>query len=913
MHPSVYIDRYFSIPPGYGPTDALRWSPSGEAIERKDGSTFAVRALAASFLEGFAAQRPLIHFCYVLDLLRLFRMRDEPWYGTSEPLRKILIDAFRTPGSTPRNAGAFFGVICREVPPVYLPEGTSRILASWLASTPSPMTEIKGNSEDPSLDVATFRWFVVDALKGMTEREIRHWFRHGRAPLEGEGERLAEEVINVKPPDFRGTFDELIRQRPRLAGALPFVGTMVSALSLPPRRRAPPELPTGGYADVATRGEPERLLPSQFALDPDDFVRRFAENELLFFRREEPPQRTDEQLILLVDQGVRTWGVVRFALAAAVLAFRKLAERRKLPFFVRFHGPNEERYDPSLADPHLLADRLEVSDLTRNPALLLSAELHEEVSDAADIVLLTHPRSLADADVQNAQRGGSRSQRVFTLAVDEDGAAQFSQIQGGEAVALSRFRLPLHETETASEDWPTDDSSWTGDREPLPFAFAVGPFQKLVALDFDADSEYLLIATQRGYLHLYTIADGKNAEMLPRPFRTGQVMTKVEAVLGMRGGFVVCGIMQNNLAAAYYNLQSRKVQLFILELVQDKIRCWHKFADWNSISWGDSAAGQGLDLATGSLFPDQGQQASDRAKRAYDEAKCRALGAPWISVVPFGESPPTMQSLWVEYSNSLLHVRTPHETFHVRQAEDGRAISLHRKKVYAQYAGGVLALAVEEDPQQLIWRFYHLQEPVAFLEKVEGKASDREFCRLSPDGSSFAIPTRGMQVMVRTLGEGGRNRLVVERGRVHNNAKILLGKASLTIVIGKKRHFISWEQGPLQHRFTKQASDETLSDEVVVGSRRETPSIASYDPSRFGWSASFDVNAIVDATGQVLIHDRHRNRLVCIFFVFQEHLAVWMPDGTRFGWARLTGEPAAPDAALRIAEALRRACTPAGS
>jgi len=38
-----------------------------------------------------------------------------------------------------------------------------------------------------------------------------------------------------------------------------------------------------------------------------------------------------------------------------------------------------------------------------------------------------------------------------------------------------------------------------------------------------------------------------------------------------------------------------------------------------------------------------------------------------------------------------------------------------------------------------------------------------------------------------------------------------------------------------------------------------------------------------------------------------------MPDGTRFGWARLTGEPAAPDAALRIAEALRRACTPAGS
>ena len=82
-----------------------------------------------------------------------------------------------------------------------------------------------------------------------------------------------------------------MKERTRLSGAIPLVNAMVSALSLPPRRATPPQLPLGGYADVTTRGEPEQLLLSQLALDPDDFVRRFAEKELLYFRREEPPER----------------------------------------------------------------------------------------------------------------------------------------------------------------------------------------------------------------------------------------------------------------------------------------------------------------------------------------------------------------------------------------------------------------------------------------------------------------------------------------------------------------------------------------------------------------------------------------------------------------------------------------------
>ena len=106
------------------------------------------------------------------------------------------------------------------------------------------------------------------------------------------------------------------------------------ALTLPPRRLAQQELPVGGYADVTTRGHVDHILPSQFALDDWDFLRRYAEHELLYFRREEPHEQTRHELVVLLDQGVRTWGDVRLVLGAALLALGKQAVDRKLPFRV---------------------------------------------------------------------------------------------------------------------------------------------------------------------------------------------------------------------------------------------------------------------------------------------------------------------------------------------------------------------------------------------------------------------------------------------------------------------------------------------------------------------------------------------------------------------------------------------------
>src|SRR5262249_9229873 len=148
------------------------------------------------------------------------------------------------------------------------------------------------------------------------------------------------------------------------------------------------ELPIGGYADVTTRGLPEQLLPSQFAVEDLEFVRRFAQNELLYFRREEPTSQIREELLLLLDQGVRCCGVVRLLLSAAALAFGKLAVRRRMPLLIAGTSGGGEPVNVLAADFEELGKLVDASDLSANPGRALERALEEPTEALRDIVIL---------------------------------------------------------------------------------------------------------------------------------------------------------------------------------------------------------------------------------------------------------------------------------------------------------------------------------------------------------------------------------------------------------------------------------------------------------------------------------------------------------------------------------------------
>jgi hypothetical protein len=352
------------------------------------------------------------------------------------------------------------------------------------------------------------------------------------------------------------------------------VAQLVSALTLPPRRRADRELPLGGYSDVTTRGHPEQILLSQFALDELEFVRRHAENELLHYRREEPHTRTREELVVLLDQGVRCWGPVRLVLAAAVLALGQLAQQRRLPFRVAVGSASGEAVDPLTFDGEDLAELLAASDLSAHPALALERVLEEPpacgpgTTGARDVVLLTHPRNLLEPDVSAASLRAGAAVRLFALAVDGQGAAEFSEVRHGSPVALSRFHIDLDRQAPAPERPPTAPAGrpavpWRGDVEPVgfPFRFGVGAAHGAFHFDFDHEGEWVLTASGHGMLHL-TRTDGSVGEILPRALHDGRPFTDVRAVLGVAGGFVVAGVAPGHwLVAVHYDLAGRTARL----------------------------------------------------------------------------------------------------------------------------------------------------------------------------------------------------------------------------------------------------------------------------------------------------------------------------------------------------------------
>ena len=231
-----------------------------------------------------------------------------------------------------------------------------------------PLLGVMDHAEEPGLEAAELEALVRRAADSLSDGEIRHWLRHGC----GAGGSNVEPPMPPRPRRLAETLAELERS-PRLAGVGRLVSRLEGAISLPPRRLAWSELQDGGYSDITTKGAPEQILPIQFALEGEEFLRRFAERELLYFYREEPRQPTTEEIILVLDQGARTWGDVRLVLAGAALALARQAERRRIAIKLAVTSNDGMPVDPAQLEPRALGELLEASDLSGHPGGALCA------------------------------------------------------------------------------------------------------------------------------------------------------------------------------------------------------------------------------------------------------------------------------------------------------------------------------------------------------------------------------------------------------------------------------------------------------------------------------------------------------------------------------------------------------------
>ena len=208
----------------------------------------------------------------------------------------------------------------------------------------------------------------------------------------------ADPVDLPLPPEtvIRGVPPELLDD-PETSAVAALAREVMAAVTLPRRLEAPVDRPEGGFADIANRGSLDRLLLSELAHDASIFAARVALGEALYLRRELSAPPPPHGRTVLLDSGVRMWGVPRAYAAAVALALRAQAGPGGEPAV--FRAGREGLVPVDLATKEGLVDHLRAIEINAHPGLALAA-FAAATPPGADAVLVTCEEALADPEFQ---------------------------------------------------------------------------------------------------------------------------------------------------------------------------------------------------------------------------------------------------------------------------------------------------------------------------------------------------------------------------------------------------------------------------------------------------------------------------------------------------------------------------------
>jgi hypothetical protein len=687
-------------------------------------------------------------------------------------------------------------------------------------------------------------------------------------------------------------------------------------------------------------------LPAQFALDPDEFVRRFAANELLYFKREEPhkAQRPDRTIIL--DQGARTWGSVRLALAAATFSLLG-KDPKKYASIELFLTSAPEPIDFMSSQPETVVNSLEASDLTPNPSKCLTRALKspEKTGRLRDVILLTHPRSLREEAVIAAAEARQPGDRLFVATVDEEGQAELSLWTTGGAISSKTFRIDLVAAENHCLERDSKrtsrrllQESWIGDVERVPFPFRAGLIGEPQQLAFDADGDWLVAASRDGVLQRIPL-DGSPPEVLPRAFKNGVVLKEINSILGVTGGVVVCGRMtpgpgtivetvsavrvtketstapilssdatvpvhqplKEYFVAAHYHWTTQRVTLHFM-CPSTSTRFWDVYPYLHCITVRSStdpskSVGVALDLTTHGKFPTPSESGfTTRARQAWEQSAEGGSAPHSLSLVTQsmgGHLYLKGNTLCVQWGNFKWELTDP--------LQDGRPLLKGAVINGAQLAGEVLAVSLSRVGERLLVLF---RRPTnAVLGQV--RHSIRHAYTLSQDGRFLGYRGVSQSVMVSETSAPAKTLVTTSRAKLHNSLEIRLRAEpfQLIVAIGTFGHTFRVFAGRL--RYSLALGWDKFPD--PKGSTVRCP-LVDYDSSRFPPSEVIgdrSWTAVVDRQGQVLL--LAKNEMIAAFLIRRERAAAWIPSGIFWGDIGLIGGPPTPDADLKIGQAITTA------
>lgn len=212
-----------------------------------------------------------------------------------------------------------------------------------------------------------------------------------------------------------------------LASLMKVAREVIAAIQLPRPVSAPDQLSTGGVSDITNRGTIDRLLTSELAHDGETLAVRVALGEALYLRREFFPEVPESHRYVLLDSGIRLWGVPRVFAAAVALAMGATTHQKDQLHVFRAADEGLEKID--LATRSGLISHLAALEALPHPGASLAPFFTEARSSgmAVEAILITHLDTLADPDFQSSL-AALENDLLYVAAVDSEGNLQLLQV-----------------------------------------------------------------------------------------------------------------------------------------------------------------------------------------------------------------------------------------------------------------------------------------------------------------------------------------------------------------------------------------------------------------------------------------------------------------------------------------------------
>jgi|688.fasta_scaffold00432_38 hypothetical protein len=291
--------------------------------------------------------------------------------------------------------GAFMAEIWEDFPHSWLEidEKDSPVAIEWLNITASERPNIEFSHENVSTyqSKKALQALEYASLLTIDEKAIQDRLKTG---LDSTDElRSPHDSIQLKDPIQR-LLDQLLQQAhtddPGWVATLAWDLSLL--ISLPRKPSEPDDLQIGGVSDVSNRGNPERLLISELAADPDTLIARIATGQALYLRHESPPKSSPHTRDIWIENGIRCWGEQRITMLAFALATAAAEEKKGVKVRVNTLAGNQI-FNENFSTLEGLTDALERLHTATHPGsaieLLIQKYDREKENFSEPLVIVT--------------------------------------------------------------------------------------------------------------------------------------------------------------------------------------------------------------------------------------------------------------------------------------------------------------------------------------------------------------------------------------------------------------------------------------------------------------------------------------------------------------------------------------------